>query len=480
MFPATVVALLLTASMMLAAEDRLVVHEWGTFTTLQDEDGAPITGINTDDEPVPDFVHRLARRFFLSASEAPPAFFQGAPRCHPDVAMRLETPVLYFYPTAGNVPPPFEVRVRFRGGWLTEYFPAAEALAPGFDAGEPDRPFPGAPEQRRSVRAFGHLNSDASGELLWKGVKLGGDGVGPETDDPVWLAPRAVDAAMLVTDHGEREKFLFYRGVGTARAALQVRRDAQRQTLTIYDSASAPTNSPEGGMQKIPAAWLVHVQPDGTCAVRSAGELPPATTPRWTVPASFTAAEFSGENLSRLQGEMRAALVQAGLFADEAEALLRTWEVSYFKSPGLRLFYVCSDAEVDELLPLGISVPAKITRVMIGRVEIVTPEQRALLAKIAAGPSVQLQTMRGPTGDGASNFFKDPENRRRWHAVMSGRAPLRDLGLAIPEIYQAYLELGRFRNALLLDEAKRRNTPALEEFIETNQFGFYKIREPGR
>jgi hypothetical protein len=90
----------------LPAGEELVVHEWGTFTTLQDEDGAPISGINTDDEPVPDFVHRLAGGFFLSPSEAPPAFFQGAPRCHPDVTMRLETPVLYFYPSAGGVPPP--------------------------------------------------------------------------------------------------------------------------------------------------------------------------------------------------------------------------------------------------------------------------------------------------------------------------------------------------------------------------------------
>jgi hypothetical protein len=461
-----------------AADDELVVHEWGTFTTLQDEDGAPISGINTDDEPVPDFVHRLARSFFLSPSEAPPAFFQGAPRCHPDVTMRLETPVLYFYPNGGKIPPPFDVGVKFRGGWLTEFFPAAEAIAPGFDADEPDRPFPGAPalQESRFDRGFGSLKADASAELLWKGVKLAVPGSGPETDDPVWLAPRAVQAAMLETIHGEREKFLFYRGVGTARAALQVRRDVHQQTLAINDSAPAADLSSTDHLNKIPSAWLVHVRADGTCAVRSAGELPQGKSPRWTVPASFAPAEFSHANLSRLQDEMRAALVRAGLFTDEAEALLRTWQVSYFKSPGLRLFYLCSQAEVEKLLPLEISVPAKITRVMIGRVEIVTPEQRALLAKIAAGPSVELWKMRGPTG--ASDFFKDPQNVRRWNAVMEGRAPLRDLGVPIPEIYGAYLELGRFRNALLLDEAKRRSTPALAEFIKTNSFDFYKITLP--
>ena len=30
-----------------------VVHEWGTFTSLQDENGRTLSGINTDDEPMP-------------------------------------------------------------------------------------------------------------------------------------------------------------------------------------------------------------------------------------------------------------------------------------------------------------------------------------------------------------------------------------------------------------------------------------------
>jgi len=31
--------------------DGLVVHEWGTFTTLQDDEGRELSGINIDDEP---------------------------------------------------------------------------------------------------------------------------------------------------------------------------------------------------------------------------------------------------------------------------------------------------------------------------------------------------------------------------------------------------------------------------------------------
>jgi hypothetical protein len=41
----------------------LLVHEWGTFTSLQDETGRTLAGINTDDEPVPSFCHDLAGGF---------------------------------------------------------------------------------------------------------------------------------------------------------------------------------------------------------------------------------------------------------------------------------------------------------------------------------------------------------------------------------------------------------------------------------
>ena len=459
-----------------AAEKSLVVHEWGTFTSLQDEKGEPIGGINTDDEPVPQFVHRLAGGFFLSPSEAPPVFFQGAPRCHPDVTMRLETPVLYFYPGAAWVPQPIDVRVAFRGGWLTEFYPAAQAKAPGFDAATPDRIF-GVESPKRSwefEKGFGHLRPDASGELFWQGVKIGDNyGDGPDTDEKVWLAPRAVKSAMVQTINGEREKFLFYRGVGNARAAMQVVRNDAQKTLQIRTDSAWQSGDPA---TPIAAAWLVGVREDGTCAFRALGALPASPETRATLPATFAESGFAAANLARLQDEMRVALVAEGLFADEAEALLRTGDVSYLKAPGLRFFYICPASEIERLLPLQISADCEIKRVMIGRIEIVTPEQRALLAKIAAGPSMELWKMRGPTGDSQSDWFKNPDNMRRWNEVMSGKAPYRELGLPIPEIYAAYLKLGRFRNALLLDEQKRRPTPALKEYITTNRFDAYEVR----
>src|SRR5262245_44743511 len=116
------ILLLVTPATPAPAQIRWTVHEWGTFTSLQDEGGQTISGINTDDEPVPHFVHQLGGLLLLRPTEVPGIFFQGAPRCHPDVTMRLETPVIYFHPPAGETNlVTANVDVKFRGGWLTEF-----------------------------------------------------------------------------------------------------------------------------------------------------------------------------------------------------------------------------------------------------------------------------------------------------------------------------------------------------------------------
>ena len=121
-----------------ASEKPLTVHEWGTFTALQDDDGAAVGAINTDDEPVPYFVCIDGAVQTPSAhSELSPVLAQskGIVSCHPGVTMRLETPVIYFYPPEdGRKPAPVNVHVTFRGGWLTEHYPPRRARSPGVGA----------------------------------------------------------------------------------------------------------------------------------------------------------------------------------------------------------------------------------------------------------------------------------------------------------------------------------------------------------
>src|SRR5271156_5614381 len=58
--PLVIVAVLFSAAHAVRAANPVIVHEWGTFTSLQDEKGNAIGGINVDDEAVPYFVFQIA------------------------------------------------------------------------------------------------------------------------------------------------------------------------------------------------------------------------------------------------------------------------------------------------------------------------------------------------------------------------------------------------------------------------------------
>ena len=83
--------------------------------------------------------------------------------------------------------------------------------------------------------------------------------------------------------------------------------------------------------------------------------------------------ELTG-TMESLRQELRGILTAQGLYPREAAAMVETWRDSWFEE-GARLFYVVPQSAVDALLPLRIDPkPEKITRVFVGRMEIVTPE----------------------------------------------------------------------------------------------------------
>jgi hypothetical protein len=423
---------------------KLVVHEWGTFTSLQAEDGQAVGGINTDDEPVPEFVHQLRQFLLIKPTELPPIFFQGAPHCHPDVNLRLETPVLYFYPPPGPNPLTADVRVRFRGGWLSEFYPDAVVDAPGIASGDFD---------------FRHLSSEQTGSLTWKGLTIGGQRPGPETSDHVWTSPRQVKAVSVTSTGGESERFLFYRGVGHVDAPLRLSQEEGRLVISSQLKRSLELAAP----LRINNLWLADIRSDGFVAFRMVDPVTlngDAERIAATTPMTFGEERYSEGNLKRLCAEMHAALVHEGLFDDEASALLRTWELSYFKSAGLRLFFLVPPAWVNHYLPLEVSIPAETKRVMIGRIELVTPQHRKLLRKIAEGPA----------SDG--RWFNDLVlSRLRGNSLTKI-----DPEFPTPQDYRTYINLGRFRNALILDEFKRRPTKSLGEFIENYGLHAYEVK----
>jgi hypothetical protein len=455
------------------AENPVIVHEWGTFTSLQDENGDAIKGINIDDEPVPSFVYQqdavnVTAQYSPSKRSfgLPPYqnnFSKGWVQGDPEVTLRLETPVIYFYPPQGQTPafvPPLQVHVDFHGGLLSQYYPYAEAE--------------GLPSWGLGInREKGILNGLTS-SLTWKDVRLGSVEKPVETQDKVWSTPREVGAPVLevsAPDYGngevstkiEAEHFLFYRGVGHLDSPLRLQ-DGDG-SLGIWSQAWAQGMTYEH-------AWLADIHADGSCSYR---ELAPfGGQDSWwrpvslaTIPGRFDATKFSEDNMAKLKASMQDALVKEGLFPDEASAMLRTWELSYFKSPGLRLFYVVPKTWVEKVLPLTITgAPVEVTRVMIGRIELVTDAQKAALARLSGGPCPDLNALKQSASD-ALEHGKLTDNEKR--AYYDGEKPLGDLGIPIPPLVQDYFSLGRFRDALIVHELQLRPTPALTQFVEDNR-----------
>ena len=434
--------------------NKLIVHEWGTFTELQNFHGHSIGGINTDDEPVPTFVHAAGSQLLEPTVEPwrrKTAWFGKAMRRLDAVTTRLETPVVYFYPPANQMKPLLvDVDVQLRGGWLSEFFPRANANSPGI-------------RQR-------DLNPNAVGSLQWKNLEVGALGKNaadqvPETDEHVWLAPRKTQAALVratntKTGEAEVEKYLFYRGVGNFSGPLQLQTDLENDQIHITSKLYAIG---AGHPIRVANAWLVSVRDDGEVAFRAFG---PFTVPHDrvaqvdSIERSFLSTDYSAGHLEQLQQAMHSALVTDGLFEDEATAMLSTWRDAYFKSAGLRMFYVVPREWTDDRMPLTLSVDAEIQRVMMGRVELISDDQIELLGELKSRPVASVDW---------KNSIPESDARDRFFAGQNNLDELSALGVQIPDCFRCYVRLGRFRNALLRHEAMKNGDPAVLEFLRSHQ-----------
>src|SRR5262252_1939791 len=309
------------------AKDQLIVHEWGTFTSIAGKDGValewrPLNGA-TD---LPKFVHTM----------------QGADRGlrHPNgkgdltASIRMETPVIYFY---ANRDMNVSAKVDFPKGKITEWYPQARAIATGINWGTM-KIEPGA--------AF-NLPADYS--------------------DNHYYAARETDAAPLqiCATNGravEQEKFLFYRGVGTFDLPLQV--TMENSHLTLRNSGKAPI-----------AQLIIFENRDGRVGFQTIDNFSGTTT---------VDRPSLDQNTDAVIQNLRRALVKAGLYDKEADAMIKTWRNSWFE-PGMLVFYVLPRSVTDEVLPMQIDPrPDEVVRVLVGRTEIITPEmEKSVKAEVS-------------------------------------------------------------------------------------------------
>jgi len=378
-----VVGLVGMASIYAAQTPAVVVHEWGTFTTVADDAGQAINwtplGGPTD---LPCFVEHYKNKVFKTGfnPEAEVPIEYETARSALVGKVRMETPVLYFYSPADAT---VSVRVRFPQGLITEWYPTAVA---------------------NQANVVPSLLSDPSvvGGVDWPSVRITPNGnsafpAGAGTSH--YYAARQTDASPIWVN-GQNEKFLFYRGVASFPVPISAALGS--------DGAVQVTNL---GTDPIPAvilfdnrAGIVRYRFHG--ALKSSARLEPPT---------------ATADVASLRAVLVRVLKDAGLYEKEAEAMVATWRDSWFEE-GTRVFYVLPSRAVDAVLPLTITpAPAAIARAFVGRMELITPASLVQVqSALAANDIAALERhgrFLGPIADRLAARMTSVSDRSRIRAV---------------------------------------------------------------
>jgi hypothetical protein len=343
------------------AEPGLVAHEWGTFTSIAGSDGRAVTWRSwapTVPDDLPSFVEQLHWGFKEG--------LQGT--------VRMETPVLYFYSQRDvNV----SVRVGFMKGTITEWYPRAD---------EPVRDSSVTDANLRFQRG-------ENGGIFWKNVAIepashpefpqdfsvqpklvGNYAAGPGNR---YYAARQTSSAPLrvrTASADQHEKFLFYRGVAGFDVPLAAQFNAQNKLL-IKNSFEDPVSS---------VIWFE--RRGDQVGYRVVQEIESETV--------LESPELSAR-LEHLYGDLEEILVARGLYRSEAHAMIETWRDSWFEE-GNRLLYIVPSRFVNSMLPLAITpAPEHVTRVFVGRMELVSPAMRQEFAAALAAKDYQPLTKYG-------------------------------------------------------------------------------------
>jgi len=327
----------------------LVIHEWGTFLGMSGSDGSSLDGMYHEEHALPTFVHSRSR----DQLRLPGSLLKG------------ETPVIYFYT---DRPQSVRIGVRFPKGAWTQWYPQAVRVDPSLVQGAE------SPDRHGSGLICWH--ADILPPSLVEHRRMMKDGEIPSlpttSAEALWNFARNVDAAYVRCLDGtkspaapEYERFLFYRGLGEAR--LPLRLDA-RQGGTL--SADREPTIAEG----IRDLFVLRVE-NGRGVYRYLPLLQPGQTISSMIPAMDKAlplAEFTRVIATDLANHLEAS----GLYAKEARAMVNTWTTSYFQTEGIRVLCVLPQNWTDAFIPMTIvPKPKQVVRVMVGRVELLTPER---------------------------------------------------------------------------------------------------------
>jgi hypothetical protein len=73
-------------------------------------------------------------------------------------------------------------------------------------------------------------------------------------------------------------------------------------------------------------------------------------------------------------------LTESGLYPKEAHAMVHTWRTSYFQNDGIRALFIMPQAWTEDFIPMTLDPkPKELVRVMVGRLEMLTPEREPFI-----------------------------------------------------------------------------------------------------
>ncbi len=360
------------------SETSLVAHEWGTFTALQGSDGTVQNGMQHEEEHLPDFVHSrdplsesnsvgLGRCNGFCKGFEPGTIFRDAQDAdHLVVTQKMETPVLYFY--SKNEVKEVKVSIGFPEGIISQYYPAPASFSP--------------PLNHVANLAGGRV--DFSFDIAMEDQVLE---IPPVDEESVYAPSRNVNSNYVHTSGDENEKLIFYRGLGnfsteikitSDQSGIEIRNDSK--TLTSRGGFLYYTDGDFiGGYLKVPS-----LLPGGALNLtnQEVEEFKYQMSPPFLIP------QASAVLVANLEAE--------GLYHDEAVAMAKTWEKSYFRTPGLRYLYILPRSETESILPLTMTPqPTELVRALVGRIEIMTyQEEQKLISQIVKdGQNLNLENL---------------------------------------------------------------------------------------
>jgi hypothetical protein len=321
-----------------------IAHEWGTFTSVQGADGIQMSWNPLTASELPKFVYDLMRgRACETLNLSKTAFI---------ARQRMETPVIYFHSDqVFNV----DVDVNFPNGNITEWYPYGSRPMPA-KRGKPLMSWPGV-----TVIPSGSVEAKGLEAKLLK-----------ESSGSHYYAARKAEADYISVTNSqgapEVEKFLFYRGVGDFVAPLQV---------TIPDANNPELRLENTGDQNLQSLFVVRVG-EGLMTITPAGDLAGKanTTAGMDIPIPIE------EGRAKLGIMLRESLTRAGLTTTEADAMVKTWDDSWFGERGVRVLYILPQTWADSILPLKLDpTPNQLVRVFVGRAEVLTPQVEKALSQ---------------------------------------------------------------------------------------------------